>query len=128
MNDSTKDPVAELERLKKLASKSPIPASPIAAARLQKLKLEIKRLRHDCANLKIDGEIRRGRLVDVDDAQKLIMAALESVTAWLRHMPDRFAARCNPDRMEIGLRGLEAARAELGVLVRQAMDRAAPKT
>jgi len=128
MNDSTKTPVAELERLKKLASKSPIPASPIAAARLQKLKLEIKRLRHECENARLDGEIRKGNLIHADDAQKLILAALETVTGWLRQMPERFAGRCNPDRVEIGLRALESARAELSVLVRQAMDKAAPKT
>lgn len=120
-----KTPVTELKRLKKLVSQAPIPASPIATARLQKLKLEIKRLKLECENARLDSEIRKDNLIPVDDAVMLIQTALETVTSWLRNMPDRFASRCNPEHFEVGLRGLEAARAELSVLVREAIDRVA---
>ena len=111
-----------LAHLQKQASKTPSPSTPIAAARLRKLELEIARLTHEVESARLDSEIRKGNLVHADEATGLILAALASTTGWLKNLPDRYASRCNSENIEAGRRGLEAARAELSQIVRTAMD------
>jgi len=118
----TKPPAAVLAHLQKQASKTPSPSTPIAAARLRKLELEIRRLEHEVESARLDEEQRKGNLLHYDEAVTTILAALASTTGWLKNLPDRYASRCNSENIEAGRRGLEAARAELSQIVRTAMD------
>ena len=87
------NPKAALARLKKRAELARAPATPIGTARLQKLKLEILRLEHECEAARLDAEIRAGRLLTVDDAKQLFCLPLQTMRDALATLPKRFAVR-----------------------------------
>ena len=120
----THAPAAVLAHLQKQASKTPSPSTPIAAARLRKLELEIRRLEHEVEAARLDEELRKGNLLHADEAQTLILSALASTISWVRILPERYDSRCNSQAPEEARRGLLAARAELSQIVRTAMDAA----
>ncbi len=89
----TPDPKAKLARLKRQADRITPATSPIASARLQKLQLEIRRLKHEVESARLDAEIRAGRLLSLDDAQALYCRPLQTIRDALGSLAKRFAVR-----------------------------------
>jgi len=89
----TPDPKAKLARLKRQAASAPPPTTLIASARLQKLNLEIRRLKHEVESARLDAEIRAGRLLSLDEAQELFCRPLQTIRDQLGSLSKRFAVR-----------------------------------
>jgi len=62
----------------------------------------------------------RGELIRAQAAIKLFREAVQELVPAMRNAPDRYAARVNPENADVGRRGLEALRAELGEAVGRA--------
>ena len=84
---------AKLEKLKRQAATAPPPATPIAAARLQKLRLEITRLEFECEIADLESRRRKGELLYLAEAQELITGVTQALANRLREQHKRIAIR-----------------------------------
>ncbi|MEI6279071.1 MAG: hypothetical protein WCQ16_06785 [Verrucomicrobiae bacterium] len=86
-------PKAALARLRRKAESAPPATTPLAAARLEKLRLEITRLEFECELADLESRRRKGELLYLAEAQELITGATQAIADRLREQHKRIAVR-----------------------------------
>lgn len=82
-----------LARLQKQAAQSPIPTTPIAAARLEKLQREIELLEHRVRTASLERRAMERELLFSEEARELVTAAVSPLVERLRTLPKILAPR-----------------------------------
>lgn len=90
---------ARLEELTKQAATAPAPATPIAAARLEKLHQEIALLTHKVRSADLERRALERELLYSSEAIELLNAALGPVADGLRRMPKFLSPRLHGQSM-----------------------------
>lgn len=84
---------ARLEELTKQAATAPAPATPIAAARLEKLHQEIALLTHRVRTADLERRAMERELLFAEEARELLTAAVSPLVERLRTLPKGLAPR-----------------------------------
>jgi hypothetical protein len=95
---------SRLSQLQKAAAAAPVPTTPIAQARLEKLQKEIALLEHKVRSADLERRALEGELMYQSEAAELLVAGIAPVSDGLRSLPKALAPRLvgQPQREDRG--------------------------